>query len=279
MHYASILKHVISNLTWKFESILKVYRYPLAEDSIHAWTNLDRTLIFEGDRVVLGIVSETEKLFDTSFERISSIETEYYTSNRYRTPVGIVNLLGTKFSFWGSISAKLVSQICRLSPKEIIYIGKLGALTTQNDLYTRIFCPSEYLTMYHQKLISRVTNLNNGILEKYPEISTKAHVSVPTILEEDYLQRTITDHLNVSSIDNEISQMAFSIYHQNLLSGKNISFSSLHFATDYIRRESEKGRQTKFDLSNNRTTDALNAKSEILAKINQLLLKYFNENT
>lgn len=276
-HYASMLRHIMGTYSVQMAETLAVYRYPLAESSIHIWTELNADLVKKGDLVIIGYVEEMRSQLEgkLNLERIHEIDMPYYTSIRYRNSKGtIINLIGVKYSFWGCISAKLVTQICRLGAKEIIYVGKLGALSTPNDLYSRIFIPSRFMIMYHDKVVCDIQSLKNGLLDRFPELSTGRHVSVPTVVEEDYAQRAITHDLDINSIDNEVSQIAYAVAQFNRQLNEDVSYTAIHFATDYIRRPHERSLKVKFDLSNNRTSRAFNKKLAILGAISDRLAEY-----
>jgi hypothetical protein len=279
MHYASMLQHVLDMFT--VSSKIKIVRYPLAETSLPIWTELGRNFVERDECVILGYIDEIDRSMgdNRAFEKINETENEYYISLKYRNvKTGLkINLLGIKFSFWGDISAKIVTQLCQLGVKEIIYVGKLGGMVTPNDIYNKIFSPSRFLIFYHDKIVSKVTDLRNDFLVRFPELDSGFHASVPTVIEEDYIQRKITDHLKISSIDNEISQMAFAIKKFNNMHGDDVAFATLHFATDYVRRTDERDISTRFDMSNNRTSDAIQGKKKLLDKITKVLMEYLEE--
>lgn len=139
-------------------------------------------------------------------------------------------------------------------------------------------CPSKYVVLNHDLLVDQVNQLSNSILNVFPEIDTGCHVSIPTVLEEDYAQRKVTIGLNAQSIDNEISQMAKAISLFNKASNTSISLSALHFATDYVRSPKDKTTETQFDLGNNQTIEAREAKANIINKIcRTVLIPFFLE--
>lgn len=277
-HYASMLKHIISLYSVQKADLIKVIRYPLAESSIHVWTKLNSSIVKRDDLVIIGYVEEIDTFFQKAdfLTKTGGYENEFYTSIRYtnKNTNTVINLIGVKFSFWGCISAKLVTQMCRLGSQEIIYVGKLGTLSSPKDIYTRIFSPSDFLIMYHDKVVCVVSDLKNNFLTHSPEMSTGLHVSVPTVVEEDYVQREITAGLKINSIDNEVSQIAYSVAKYNREFDASVSFTPIHFATDYIRRPDERDLLVEFDLSNNRTKKAFTSKMKILGKISKKLLHY-----
>ena len=55
---------------------------------------------------------------------------------------------------------------------------------------------------------------------------------------------------------------------------KGIEYTSLHFATDYLKYKEELSNNIKFNLSNNRTESAQLHKKMILDEIISVLIKY-----
>lgn len=231
-------------------------------------------MIQPGDRVVLGYIAIFRQLISSYGPVCVSVKnSDFYTSYRYVLPNGtILNLLGVKYCFWGSLSEHLVERICSLGAAEVIYSAKLGALTSPADLYTRAFCPSSFANLEHDKVVRLTEGVPNGLLRKHPTLDSGLHVSVPTVLEEDYLQRSLTIQLGATSIDNEIAYMAAAVAMSSARSGREILFSALHFATDYLRTESECGKSVAFDLSNNQEEPARKRRDAFIARIFQEVL-------
>jgi hypothetical protein len=276
-HYASFIRFFITQKTKNIENYLKINRFPKLEENICKWTDLGRKFVKKDDIIVLGysenLCKEINK--NPNFRKIASYENSYYISTRYYSKSNkFINLLGVKYSFWGNISSHLVTGLCKLGVKEVHYIAKLGALTKPQDLYNKIYVPDTFYTLHYDQIVNCVKNLKNPLLEYFPELNTGSHVSVPTVLEEDFHQREIITKLKAKSIDNEISQMAFSIDHFNKNNGTEILFSTLHFATDYLRKPMNKVPETNFDLSSNRSVEAVLEKKKILKKISQIFQEY-----
>ena len=62
-----------------------------------------------------------------------------------------------------------------------------------------------------------------------------------------------------------------------MLYNKKVSFSAVHLATDYIRKNNEKSEKTFFDLSNNRSSEAKELKRQNIEKISKILINYLEE--
>ena len=155
-----------------------------------------------------------------------------------------------------------------------MYISKLGTLTNINDIYSKVFIPSETFFMRGKEIVYSNENINKKFLSMYDNISTGPHISVSTILEENTVQKCVAQKLKINSIDNEISQIANTIDNFNKLNSTNISYTSLHFATDYLKSRNELDKQAELNLSNNRCELAKSCKEVVTKKIISLLLEY-----
>jgi len=211
-HYGTMVRHLVIRNDLK--NNVKLLYYPIAYHTLPFWTGLHNGFIYKKDRVILGYVNEVYNEISSSIDLIpvSTSSSPYIESRRYRLPSGsIINFLGVNFSFWGDLSKIISESICQSGANEIIYAGKLGSMTTPDSLYKDLFSPTEYYTLSHKNIVNHVQNLKNGLVNMYPELNSGCHVSVPTVLEEDYIQRSISEEINANSIDNEISQMIVSI--------------------------------------------------------------------
>jgi hypothetical protein len=208
---------------------------------------------------------------------IYSYENEYYSVNKVKIGNKVISLLGVKFSFWGNIAARIAYHCSLLGISELIYFGKLGTLEDSSKIYSKIYSPSRFCIFYHEKLLALIDHLPNGIHELQPELDTGTHVSVPSILEEDYIQREIIGGLDITSIDNEISQVAYAIAKFNQNYHRNVKYGCLHFATDYLRQLDKRNVETPHDLSNNRSSTAVQKKQAMIANIAKILYSYFQK--
>lgn len=277
-HYTSILMHSLSLLGENPLKIINIFRFKLHEENICIWSNLSEELVKKNDLIILGYVDELiDNIYNlgADWKHISFKENEFYSSNRFITNNGRkINFIGVKFSYWGNLSKYLVKRLLELGAIEIIYSAKLGSLTNPKSLYETIFSPSKYITYDYIEKTSNIFSLENNFIKKFHELDTGLHCSVPTILEQNYYLREKLSSISVNSIDNEISQIANVILEFNNNNNKNISFSCIHFATDYLRNFSEKFLNTTYDLSNNRNSSAKLKKAEIIRSISVYLWNY-----
>lgn len=278
-HYASMIRHQVNLLSTRAKDIMSILYFPFLEREITEWTGLSDYFVQKGETVILGYVDEIEQSFksktDIYIEYLGSYENCYYRSRKYVVGNKIVNFLGVKYSFWGNLSGLIVNKCCALGAKEIIYAAKLGALSSPKHLYNKLFSVTNYVLMRGAEVIEHIRNLPNPFIEIFEDCHTLTHLSVPTVLEEDFIQRNIaSEKFGVNSIDNEIFYMAKAVSDFVAKTNGSVDFFSLHFATDYIRQQNEVIMKTQYDLTNNRTKAALQSKSEAIANLAQKLILY-----
>lgn len=278
-HYAGLIRHFLFLHTSQAQDRVRIVRYPDVEASIAAWTGLESDFVAPGETVVVGYVEEIGRALRAGGHSVGPVrENADYVSARYRTPSGrALNLIGVKFSFWGGIAGRLTQAFCRAGASEVIYCGKLGTLSAPDDVYERIFCPSRFVHLEHERLVEEIAPPPNRFLARFPELDSGAHVSVPTVIEEDYLQRDAASAVEASSIDNEITHMAAAVADHNRAHGQTVAFSAIHFATDYVRRFEERRLCVPLNLSTNRTRVARACKQRVIERLcRDHLLPYFN---
>jgi prenyltransferase beta subunit len=277
-HYGLMVRHLVSLRTIEWQRYMAIYRYPHAEREIVTWTGLEQIGLGDEDIVIVGFVLEIEQYLASVGGRktISISENEYYYRHRFHFGKRQITSLGVKFSFWGSILGLITQALCATRCNELIYVGKLGALTSPTDIYTRVFCPSKFFRLRHAQVEFEESAPPNGVLARFPNLDSKAHVSVPTVLEEDYIQRGKATALNAQSIDNEIASVASAIGSWNRENSGQTAFACLHFATDYIRRPNERAVNVDYDLGRDKTEEARSRKADILRRITfDILAPYF----
>jgi len=277
MHNASLIRHYLASRGVSADRLKSIVRYPIAEDRIADWTRLGH-VISAGDRVLIGYVNEIVQRFVGWGGRISDVhDDEFYTAIRIVIPGGKeVCALGVKFSYWGCIAGRLAAAVQAFGASELIYAGKLGALSSPDDVYSRTFVPSSFLVCSESmRLLRKDAAPPNGLVSMYPELDSGTHMSVATVLEEDHPQRRQASGYAVTTIDNEIAQIAQAITDRQR--NRGMWFSAIHFATDYLWGPDETVDRTTPCLANNRTSQALRLKAEALETVAQLLFRYYRE--
>lgn len=256
LHYASLILYLARQSTRHAEDRVRVWRYPDAERSVAQWTGLDTSVLRGANTVVFGKVELLCEALPRRGHELDRCVTPFYSCWTYTHGDRRVALLGVHFSYWGSIGGYLAARCAALGAEEILYVGKLGALTTPADIYGRLFVPSRYAVLHQLRVHAATSGPPNGLLERMPGLDTGLHVSVPTVMEEDYRQREVAAVLGAASIDNELAQMAVAVDEWNRRNDRTVRFSALHYASDYLRRADEVGWQVPFSLARGRTQDA-----------------------
>ncbi len=275
MHNASLVRHYLRVRGYDEQLLCRIVRYPDAESSIAQWTGLAE-FVRPGDRILMGYVRELlPHLIAGGGSVVEERRNQFYGSVRIRYGTGQpVCALGVRFSFWGCIAARLTAACVELGAAEIVYVGKLGTLTGQGDVYHRLFTPSSYLDHGgSHSLLDREVAPHNGLLARYPLLDTGRHMSVATVLEENLTQRAVADAFGVRSIDNEIAQIATAISTAGSAGGP--AFSALHFATDYLRGPDEPVEPAGHNLTSHRRIGARHLKGRALDRIGKLLGDYY----
>lgn len=275
-HYVSMIRYVISLLNNNiYFNYLSVYFNKDIEISIPQWTNLDRFVCF-GDIVILGYVDEMQSHLSKYMQLLDIEENLYYLMKRYCYRNKMICFLGVKYSYWGNISRIIANALCKKGVSEIIYLAKLGDMINPKNLYNKIYSATSFYLIKNTKIISYIKNFDNTLINIFPELNTGAHVSVPTVLEEQYSQIDIAKSLKINSIDNEISQIMHAVHSYNNLNNTSIKFFNLHFSTDYVRNSETKNLYSAFDLSNNKSYLAYTKKTKVLKRISDYLFGYLS---
>ncbi len=271
-HYTSMIQYFVQANNSDYNRLLS-FRYPYFEKRLLSLTSFDDLNVSIKGVLIMGYVNQLAKQFenDKNCFCLEKKENDYYTVYKYLVDQCVVTLLAVKYSFWGNASANIIKDLIdNHDISEIIYFAKLGCLDDPKNIYSKIYCPSHYYVFNHDQIVHDQFTVRNNFLNYHSYLDTGSHLSVSTILEEDYTMRNKATELSINSIDNEISQMAWIVKNAK----QSISFTALHFATDYIRRPEESSLFVDYDLSNNRTEKAVLAKKKMQHKIMKLIINY-----
>ncbi len=273
IHYASLVRHVLARAG---AAPLTVVHYPEAERRLTTWTGLGRDLLGPTpSAVVLGKVDLMETALASNKQAAWTGVTDYYRVRRYLRPSGgEVVLLGVHFSYWGALGGRIAVRCCELGASDIVYVGKLGALTSPEDLYARVFVPARYALIERSRVSTVSTGPPNPLLSRFPSLRSGLHVSVPTVLEEDHTQHGVAVRLGAHTLDNEIAGMAVAVERWNRRHDATVGFSALHYATDYLRGPAERARSVRFSLATGRSPAAARGRLAATRLITDCLREY-----
>lgn len=282
LHYASMIGHYLAHLVPAPGRQPRVFRYPDAERLVATWTSLGE-FVRPGDRVLCGYVDQLVPVLMARGARlVGHSASVYYTATRLTFGNETqVCALGVRFSFWGCIAGRLAAALRDRAVREVIYVGKLGAVTAPDDVYGRVFVPSSYVQVrcaggkVCARVLSRAESPDNGFLKRFPELESGPHVSVGTVLEEGRELHAYATALHAATVDNEISNIAIALAGRD--SRRAAKFSAVHFATDYLADPERSEDRGEFDLTNNRDPRAREHKMAMLGEIASRLSGYYDE--
>jgi len=272
-HFAALVAHVVGRHTRR---PVRTFSYPAAERSLPRWTELEADLLGGAGTVVFGKIELVgPALREAGLRAVQRRETDFYSAVTLAGPHARVTLLGVRFSYWGCIGGRLAARCCELGVREVLYVGKLGTLGTPAEVYGRLFVPSSYAVFDGLAVRTLSSGPPNGLLATVPTLETGLHVSVPTVLEEDYAQRELAATLGAATLDNELAQMAMAVHQHNAASARPpVRFSGLHYATDYLRRPVEAALPLPFSLATGRQAEARRRRAAAERLVGQCLCEH-----
>lgn len=272
---ALVSYYIQFNLGKNPDDIVKVTSFPVLEKTIGLWTHLDANFVKPNDTVLIGNVSDYFDHLsaeDLSLEIVEESENFYYKATRVKLGDRFLSFLRVKYSFWGNMSANLVNKMLDLGASEIIYMSKIATLDDPTHIYKKIYSPTQFAIMEDNqvKIIDRTIN---PLVEKFPELDSGMHLSLATVMEQDYKTSALA-HSVASSLDLEVSKIARVVAEYNLLNNKQVPFTPIHWVTDYLRTKEEADLDTGFDLSNGDSKPSKEKKVVILKRIYHFLTAY-----
>ncbi|WP_299870997.1 HD domain-containing protein [uncultured Sulfitobacter sp.] len=260
---AQIYDHYIANnRLWQFH-------YPEVMTQFSDWSGLDEVLlssdaIHSNDIVVIGYVDQIKEALKTQhgFSDLSGNDDfiPFGPKNLYGITVLLsrndkkrIVLLGFRHSFWGRTAAKIARSCIEMGAKEIVYVAKAGTRTGPHN-------PDDVSNKHYLSLIGKQYHIWEGDAskpegevrtislpegqsslanlfteEQYSKNRSNNHISVPTVIGEDFKQYQTYGAYNPSTIDNEISYIAEEIadYHKKT-DNSHVCLTCIHFITDLV---------------------------------------------
>lgn len=203
---------------------------------------------------------------------IEESENFYYKATRVKLGDRSLNFLRVKYSFWGNMSAHLVARMLDLGASEIIYMSKIATLDDPSHIYKRIYSPTQF-ALLRDNQVKMIPPIVNPLVEKFPELDSGTHLSLPTVMEQNFETAALA-HSVATSLDLEVSNIAKVITEYNMQHAKQIAFTPVHWATDYIRTQEEVNLDTGFDLTNADKRNGKVIKKKILERIYNIVAAY-----
>ena len=277
--FAALVSHYVKfGLGKNPDDIVRVTRFPLLEENLGLWTHLDNSFVKPNDTVLIGNVSDFyDYLQEGKFLSLPVEESEnfYYKATRVKLGHRTLCFLRVKYSFWGNMSANLVTTMLDLGASEIIYMSKIATLDDPGHIYKKIYSPTQFAVLRDKK-IEMIDHVFNPLVDKFPELDSGIHLSLSTVMEQDFETAALARSV-ATSLDLEVSNIAQAISEYNAQNEREVIFTPVHWVTDYIRTREEAHLDTGFDLTNGNTDAGKVRKQNILTRIYDVVAAYLME--
>ncbi|MFJ8752175.1 hypothetical protein ACIREO_23005 [Streptomyces sp. NPDC102441] len=162
--------------------------------------------------------------------------------------------LGFLHSIWGDVAGRVVTRLASLGARDVVYVGKVGALSPDIE-------PNTWLATGHESLVggARVAweDFFGGYAAALPGVQTGVHVTSPSILLED--RTWLTAHADHAFVDPEIGPMGAAARHAG------IRFGYLHVISNNLARHYPS------DLSNERHGDVIRRRAVLVDRIRDIV--------
>jgi hypothetical protein len=162
--------------------------------------------------------------------------------------------LGFLHSIWGDVAARVVARLAALGARDVIYVGKVGALAPDIE-------PNTMLATGNQSLLGgRLVAWDDffaGFAATQPGVHTGVHVTSPSILLEN--RDWLSEHAEHAFVDPEIGPMGAAARQVG------IRFGYLHVISNNLAR------RYPADLSNERQDDVIRRRAVLLGRIRDII--------
>jgi hypothetical protein len=274
IHIVSLIKNYIErNKSGLSDKILRVFRYPVAEQKVYSWSGIeDSKIIRKGDVILIGY-NIIDFLLNYGLE-LYAIYSKYPELFRWIIMKNRRNhrilFFGFTYFYWGSIIGKICEGFLKDGADLIIHIANLGSCREPEDAEgEEVFIPM-FFTKIEGASVIFAKNPWNPLLELYENYNSGIHTCVNSVLEEVYEPfRKIVTRMGITSVDCE----AFHIVHAVEESKKTkVGFSGIYYASDYVRKKKEKELKLPYDIINKDQQRI--RRQRILPILAELLAKY-----
>ncbi len=203
------------------------------------------------------IIGDTTSLVATRGE-----DTEWLTSGIRISRMGGCSVVECSYSFWGDLCGEIVALLATRGAEEIIYLGKLGALSAG-------LVPNRTLVTGNSSILPSGENvLWDSPLSAFAAASNTVqvvrHVTVPSVLDEtlEWFERA---RLYSDVVDPEIGRAA------SVANLVGVRFSYLHIVTDHLGGDYRDG------LYGERHPSVLQSRNSVRQVRDNILLDYLGE--
>jgi hypothetical protein len=272
IHIASLIKNYIErNKNGLSDKILRVFRYPVAEQKVYSWSGIeDSKIIKDGDIILIGyyIVPYLYK-YEIKLYGIYPKKPGLFRWIILKNKLGHrILFFGFTYNYWGSIIGRICEGFLKDGASLIIHIANLGSCREPEDIIRSeesVFMPM-FFTKIEGASVIFAKNPWNPLLELYENYNSGIHTCVNSLLEEVYEPfRKIVTRMGITSVNCE----AFHIVHAVEESKKTkVGFSGIYYASDYVRKKKEKELKFPYDLINKEQQHLIRQKTlPILAEL------------
>lgn len=162
--------------------------------------------------------------------------------------------LGFLHSIWGDVAGRVVTRLAELGARDVVYVGKVGALNPDIEPNTRLatgnasLIGGDHITWH---------DFFGDHAAAQPGVHTGVHVTSPSILLEN--RDWLTQHAEHAFVDPEIGPMGVAAR------DAGIGFGYLHVISNNLARH------YPADLSNERRRDVMARRAVLISKIRDII--------
>lgn len=162
--------------------------------------------------------------------------------------------LGFLHSIWGDVAGRVVARLAALGARDVVYVGKVGALAPEIEPNTMLATGNESIV---GGSVVEWDDFFAGFAAAQPGVHTGVHVTSPSILLED--RDWLTKHAEHAFVDPEIGPMGAAACQAG------IRFGYLHVISNNLAR------RYPADLSNERHGDVIRRRAVLVGQIRDII--------
>ena len=165
--------------------------------------------------------------------------------------------LGFLHSIWGDVAGRVVTRLAELGARDVVYVGKVGALNPDIEPNTRLATGNTSLV---GSSVVTWPDFFGDFATAQPGVHTGVHVTSPSILLEnrDWLTEH-AEHAEHAFVDPEIGPMGVAAR------DAGIDFGYLHVISNNLARH------YPADLSNERHSDVVRRRTILIGQIQDII--------
>ncbi|MCK2214046.1 hypothetical protein MF672_009625 [Actinomadura sp. ATCC 31491] len=244
-HYALIIATYLAMTDRSSETV--TYQLPdpalrrAAVDRLH--------LALEGDLVIVGWALEHLAPDSGVWRRRAGYAWQRATLHGRR-----VVYLGFQHSIWGDVAGQVVARLAELGARDVVYVGKVGALAPEVKPNTSLATGNASLV---DSSLIKWDDFFGDFAAAQPGVCTGVHVTSPSILLED--REWLAKHAEHAFVDPEIGPMGAAAHRAG------IGFGYLHVISNNLARH------YPADLSNERHHEVVRRRAILVGRIRDII--------